>query len=163
MLQSCNRIARFNTVVVTCALGLTLFAASFSSPTQAKESFKDLIQREFEKYDPDYQVHREHYGKRLEEMSAAIADAQAKGRNLHCAQQIFLEAKWLHRYTALWDHMEDKLQRIELSLNDYDQSYAAEQSPVDGFWGVCYEAWFMRLGATLTALESLSLRGEQPR
>ena len=163
MLQNYNCFKLFSTVVAACALGFVLFAISFSAHAQAKESFKDLIQREFEKYDPDYQVHREHYGKRLEEMSAAIADAQAKGRNLHCSQQIFLEAKWLHRYTALWDHMEDKLKRIELSLNDYDQSYAAEQSPVDGFWGVCYEAWFMRLGATLTALESLSLRGEQPR
>jgi hypothetical protein len=76
---------------------------------------------------------------------------------------MYLEAKWLHRYTAHWDELEDKLRRIEFSLDDHDQSYAAEQSPVDGFWGVCYEKWFMRLGATLSALESLSQRGEAPR
>jgi phosphoribosylformylglycinamidine (FGAM) synthase PurS component len=163
MLQGRNRTEGFRIVVVACTLGLALSAISFSAHTQAKENFHNLIQREFEKYDPDYQVHREHYGKRLEEMSAAIANAQAEGRNLHCSQQIFLEAKWLHRYTAHWDRMEDKLKRIELSLDEHDQSYAAEQSPVDGFWGVCYEKWFMRLGATLSALESLSLRSEQPR
>ena len=135
MLQGRNRTERFSIVVVACTLGLALSMFSFSAPTQAKENFHNLIQREFEKYDPDYHVHREHYGKRLEEMSAAIADAQAEGRNLHCSQQMFLEAKWLHRYTAHWDHLEDKLQRIELSLDAHDQSYAAEQSPVDGFWG----------------------------
>jgi len=144
------------------ALFIAMGTASFGAFADAKESFHDLIQREFEKYDPDYQVHREQYGKRLEEMSAAIADAQAYGRTLHCSQQMFLEAKWLHRYTAHWDHLEDKLKRIELSLEEHDQSYAAEQSPVDGFWGVCYEEWFMRLGATLSGLESLSLRGERP-
>jgi hypothetical protein len=149
--------------VLAHVLVFALFAASLSAPVKAEEGFHNLIQRQFEIYDPDYQTHREHYGERLEELSQAIADAQAKGRNLHCSQQMFLEAKWLHRYTAHWDRLEGKLRRIELSLDDHDQSYAAEQSPVDGFWGVCYEKWFMRLGATLSALESLSLRSEQPR
>jgi len=149
--------------VLALVLVFALFAASFSAPVKAAENFHNLIQRQFESYDPDYQIHRKHYGERLEELSKAIADAQANGRNLHCSQQMFLEAKWLHRYTAHWDRLEGKLRRIELSLDDHDQSYAAEQSPVDGFWGVCYEKWFMRLGATLSALESLSLRSEQPR
>ena len=100
MLQRCNRTDGFSIVVLACTLGFALSAVSFSTPTQANENFHDLIQREFEKYDPDYQVRREHYGKRLEAMSAAIADAQAKGLNLHCSQQMFLEAKWLHRYTC---------------------------------------------------------------
>ena len=149
--------------VLALVLVFALFAASFSAPVKAAENFHNLIQRQFESYDPDYQIHRKHYGERLEELSKAIADAQANGRNLHCSQQMFLEAKWLHRYTAHWDRLEGKLRRIELSLDDHNQSYAAEQSPVDGFWGVCYEKWFMRLGATLSALESLSLRSEQPR
>jgi len=149
--------------VLAHVLVFALFAASLSAPAKAEEDFHDLIRRQFEIYDPDYQMHRKQYGERLEAMSKAIAAAQANGRTLHCSQQIFLEAKWLHRYTAHWDRMEDKLKRIELSLDDHDQSYAAEQSPVDGFWGVCCEKWFMRLGATLSALESLSLRSEQPR
>ncbi len=73
-------------------LVFALFAASFSAPVKAAESFHNLIQRQFESYDPDYQIHRKHYGERLEELSKAIADAQANGRNLHCSQQMFLEA-----------------------------------------------------------------------
>ncbi|MDX1421821.1 MAG: hypothetical protein R3322_01705 [Kiloniellales bacterium] len=146
-----------NTLIVAIVSALSVGAS------HAKENFHELIQGEFEKYDQEYLVHREQYGKRLEEMAAAIADAESNGRNLHCSQQMFLEAKWLHRYTAHWEHLEDKLERIELSLDDHDQSYAAGQSPVDGFWGVCYEEWFMRLGATLSGLEGLSLRGEEPR
>jgi hypothetical protein len=163
MLPRSNRNQGVGIGVLAHVLVFALFAASLSTPAKAEEDFHNLIQRQFEIYDPDYQTHRKHYGERLEELSKAIADAQASGQNLHCSQQMFLEAKWLHRYTAHWDDLEDKLRRIELSLDDHDQSFAAEQSPVDGIWGICYEEWFMRLGATLSALESLSQRGEQPR
>jgi len=144
-------------------LGLAVFAISICAPAGAEEDFHDIIRRQFEIFDPDYQVHREDYGERLKALSKAIAEAQASGRTLHCSQQMFLEAKWLHRYTAHWSRLEDKLKRIEQSLDDHDQSFATEQSPVDGIWGICYEEWFMRLGATLSALDSLSARGEQPR
>jgi hypothetical protein len=144
-------------------LGLAVLAISICAPAGAQENFHDIIRRQFEIYDPDYQMHRQRYGERLKAMSKAIAEAQANGRTLHCSQQMFLEAKWLHRYTAHWNRLEDKLKRIEQSLDDHDQSFATEQSPVDGIWGICYEEWFMRLGATLSALDSLAARGEQPR
>ena len=141
----------------------SIFAISISAPARSNEDFDDLIMRQFEIYDPDYQIHHEQFGERLKAMSEAIAEAEADGRNLYCSQQMYLEAKWLHRYTAHWDRLEDKLTRIEQSLNDHDQSFATRQSPVDGFWGICYEEWFMRLGATLGGLDSLAAQGQEPR
>ncbi|HEX7073427.1 MAG TPA: hypothetical protein VF226_05245 [Hyphomicrobiaceae bacterium] len=149
------------------ALTRVLFSAvlSFSicASAQASEDVQELIRHQFEIYDPAYGAHREQYGERLKAMSEAIAEAQANGRNLHCTQQMYLEAKWLYRYTAHWDRLADKLTRIEQSLDDPDQSFAAEQSPVDGMWGICYEEWFMRLAATVDGLENLAARGERPR
>ncbi len=152
-----------NAGALTRIVVFAVFTLSVCAPAGASEDFKDLIRRQFEIYDPDYQVHREHYGERLKAMSQAIAEAEANGRDLHCSQQMYLEAKWLHRYTAHWDRLEDKLRRIAQSLDDHDQSFATEQSPVDGIWGICYEEWFMRLGATVSGLESLAARGEKPR
>jgi hypothetical protein len=140
-----------------------VYLLSVCAPARANENPDDLIRRQFQIYDPEYQTHREYYEERLKAMSQAIAQAEANGRNLHCSQQMYLEAKWLLLYTAHWDRLEDKLKRIQQSLDDHDQSFAAEQSPVDGLWGICYEEWFMRLGATVSGLEGLAARGEQPR
>jgi len=140
-----------------------MVALTLSGPAGAEEDFDALILSQFEIYDPDYRTHYDRHGERLNEVSEAIAAAEASGRSPHCSQQMYLEAKWLHRYTAHWDRLEDKLQRIEQSLGDEDQNFAADQSPIDGFWGLCYEQWFMRLGATLSGLESLTARGEEPR
>jgi hypothetical protein len=148
---------------LTRILVFVVFPLLICVPAGANEDFHDLIRRQFEIYDPDYQVHRKHYGERLKAMSQAIAEAQANGRTLHCSQQMYLEAKWLYHYTAHWDRLDDKLRRIEQSLGDHDQSFATGQSPVDGFWGICYEEWFLRLDATVRGLESLAARGEQPR
>lgn len=129
----------------------------------ATDDFHGLIKRQFEIYDPDYQAHREHFGERLTALARTLAEAQAKGRSLHCTQQMFLEAKWLHRYTAHWNRLEDKLERIEKSLDDDDQRFATKQVPVDGFWGVCHEQWFMRLSATIDGVTNLADQGKQPR
>ena len=92
-----------------------VFSALTSAPAAAPKDFHDLIRRQFEIYDPDYQVHRQRYGERLTALAKALAEAQANGRILHCSQQMFLEAKWLHRYTGHWSRLEDKLKRIEKS------------------------------------------------
>ena len=99
----------------------------------------------------------------LAELGARLAALEALGQNLYCSQQIFLEAKSLHRYTAKWDELADKLDRLELSLADPEQGFAARQLPTDGLWGACYDAWFMRIGATVSGLADLASRGEKPR
>src|SRR5262245_14322130 len=102
---------------------------SVCAPARPTETPQDLLLLQFEIDDPDYLQHFEYYGKRLEAMSQVIAQAEARGRNLYCTQQMYLEAKWLYNYTAHWDRLEDKLKRIEQSLDDHDQNFAAEQSP----------------------------------
>jgi hypothetical protein len=154
---------RHRTAGIGAILVLAVHLLSVCARAEADDDPQDLIRRQFEIYDPDYQKHFEYYGNRLEAMSRSIAQAEASGQSLHCTQQLFLEAKWLHGYTALWDRLEDKLKRIEQSLDDRDQSFAAQQSPVDGLWGPCYEEHFMRLGATVDGLASLAARGQQPR
>lgn len=123
---------------------------------------RDIIVREFEAFDPNYRERRQHYAERLEALAAGIAAEQAAGNTLQCSEQLYLEAKWLLGYTANWNALEDKLERIERSLQDKDQNFASEQSPVDGFWGLCYDQWFMRVGATATAIGLLTSQGEPP-
>ena len=126
-----SAVARWTRPAVV--LVAVVFSALTSAPAAATEDFHDLIRRQFEIYDPDYQVHRQQYGERLTALAKALAEAQANGRNLHCSQQMFLEAKWLYRYTAHWSRLEDKLKRIEKSLGDNDQSFATKQLSTDGF------------------------------
>lgn len=134
-----------------------------TEPAEAGEEIRTLIEEQFVRYDSDYHVNRELHGARLKALSERMAELEAEGRGLQCSKQIFLEAKWLHRYTAHWDELADKLDRLETSLEDQDQTFATRQVPTTGFWGVCYEAHFMRLGATIDALSGLFSQGEKPR
>jgi hypothetical protein len=159
--------AKFSPMTLRARVGVIVAAAAFSifplAVAGATEDFHDLIRRQFEIYDPDYRAHHEHYGNRVTALARSLAQSQKAGRDLVCSQQMFLEAKWLHRYTAHWARLEDKLQRIEKSLDQHDQGFATHQSPTDGFWGICHEEWFMRLSATVDSLGILSDLGQHPR
>src|SRR3546814_17524755 len=47
-------------------------------------------------------------------------------------------------------------------METIDQGFAREQSAQDGSWGPCYEEWFLKLDAAITALNDLADRGESP-
>ncbi len=128
----------------------------------AEQRYKELIQQEFLKFDPQYLEKRKLYETDLTQLAGEIARAEAAGRDMHCSQQIYLEAKWLIHYSAYWDRIEDKLDRLRSSFDLKDQSFAASQSPVDGHWGVCHEEDFMRLAATLEGLVKLDLKSQKP-
>ncbi len=142
--------------------GVAIFSGSPSAAFADKADMRDVIVREFEAFDPNYRERRQHYAERLEALAARIATEQAAGNTLQCSEQMYLEAKWLLGYTANWDALEDKLERIERSLQDKSQDFASEQSPVDGFWGLCYDQWFMRVGATATAFGLLASQEGNP-
>jgi hypothetical protein len=163
MWSNCIFHGRIRSDARTRVVLFAVVALWMCAPARAEEAPDELILRQFQIYDPDYHRHHRYYGERLKALAEAIAAAETTGRTLHCSQQMYLEAKWLHRYTAHWERLADKLTRIEQSLEDHDQSFAAEQSPVDGIWGICHEEWFMRLAATVDGLERLSARHEKPR
>jgi len=143
------------------ALAVCLFAAG--PPAEAASSIEKMIMEQFLRFDPEYRAHHEAYDQRLVEVAAKMSVAEAEGRNIPCTQQLYLEAKWLHRATAHWDRLEDKLERVEASLEIHDQDFAHDQSPVDGFWGACHEEDFMRRAATLEGLARLENEDREPR
>ena len=68
-----DALARWTRQAVS--LVFAVFAISIGAPAGAEEDFHDIIRRQFEIYDPDYQMHREDYGERLKALSKAIAEA----------------------------------------------------------------------------------------
>jgi len=146
-------VRRLRRVWVLPGLAVLFAAVAPIAVAAAGQEIKTLITEQFQRYDPHYVETRERYDAKLEDARRALVAAEMSGRSLHCSQQLFLEAKWLHRYTAHWDRLEDKLRRVAASLEIQDQDFAARQSPIDGLWGVCHEEFFMRLAATAAGLE----------
>lgn len=135
-------------------------APAEAEPTKPVQA---AIEEAFLRFDPLYLGRRATRQDRLADLAAVLGEQEKAGHSLHCSQQIFLEAKHLIRYTALWDEIDAKLSRLAESLDDLDQDRADRQSPVDGHWGLCYERDFMRLGASVAGLQRAVDRDETPR
>jgi hypothetical protein len=82
---------------------------------------------------------------------------------MECSNEIYLEAKWLHRYTAYWDRLKKRLADLQKSLDQANQDFATQQSPETGLWGACYEESFFKLEATFLAMVQLQAQGKSPR
>lgn len=152
-------------LVCLCAAAV-LFAGPLAAIAGEPESAANLrarIDAAFVKYDPNYHNNVRRYRERLEAIATRLASTEATGNTLFCSQQMYLEARWLLKNTAHWDKLEDKLTRIEISLDDETQAFAREQHPVTGLWGFCYENPVLRLGETAQELERLASRGDTPR
>jgi hypothetical protein len=153
------------------ALGVSVAAAAAPDSDLAPpgavrvsgELAQSLIDEDFRRFDPDYAEHRATLGDRLTALRRTLIALQANGNDMECANQIYLEAKWLHRYTAFWTRLEHRLDDLAASLDHPDQAFAAEQSPTDGLWGACYEEPFFKVEATALALIELEGIGEKPR
>ena len=104
-------------------LAVVFLVAISSFAARADESGADLrqmIDAQFHQFDPNYSEDATKRQKELHRLSDKLAAAEAAGLHLHCSQQLFLEAKWLLNYTAFWDRLDEKLARLELSLDDHD-------------------------------------------
>jgi hypothetical protein len=122
----------------------------------------DRIDALFLKYDPAYPedfAAREH---RFDALAERLFARTARGQDNRCSQQIFLEAKWLLGYTAWWPRLDARLDELEASFEVADQSFAAEPSPDDGFYGRCATELFIRFEDTLVNYFELAARGEVP-
>ncbi len=153
------------------ALALIVIAGAMASAASTLErpqpiDLKDagpLIARDFVRYDPHYETNRQARESRLSDLARAFFALQEQGHNMACSHQIYLEAKWLVEYTADWARADRRLEALAESLKQTDQASVEQQSPEDGSWGGCFEAWFMKVEATVYHLEDLADRGKPPK
>ena len=136
-----------------------------SALAEATNAFdiEKFIERQFIAYDSDYLQRKASFRTRLDELSQELIRAERSGNKLPCSNQIYLEAKWLQRYTAHWERLEKTLQRLQLSLHDADQSFAPRQSPQDGWWGACFTEEFLKVEANVDGLSDLIDTDKSPR
>lgn len=130
-----------------------------NSPTT---EIQQVIVREIERRDPSYLERRDAYARRLTLLIERLVALQAQGDDMSCSEQIMIESRWLLAATTSWRRFETHIDRLQRSMETTDQAFAQEQSAKDGSWGTCYEEWFMKLDATVTALNDLADRGKSP-
>lgn len=139
-------------------------SADSTQPThQGFTNIEAIIEHDFAHYDPNYVVARARYADRLKPLTARLVALQEQGKGMACSEQILIEARWLLEHTTDWARLDAQLGRLAQSLQSTDQAFATGQSPQDGAWGLCYEEWFLKLDATIDALNDLADRGEAPR
>jgi hypothetical protein len=156
--------------VLAACLGTVPAGVSFAELPDPNEGtflrgseIRAVILKDFIRFDPQYVAHRQRFGDRLDRLAKRLAALQADGNEMACSNQIYLEAKWFHRYTAYWDRLEKRLDDFEKSLEQPDQVFATRQSAETGLWGICYEQSFIKLEATAIALIELEIMGEAPQ
>ncbi|MBV8652199.1 MAG: hypothetical protein JO255_12080, partial [Alphaproteobacteria bacterium] len=160
-------IFAFVAALCFCVPPPDLHAAEFVVPGQAAllsgDDIKTMISADFARFDPHYLDERGRFGSRLDDLGRRLADLQAAGHEMECSNEIYLEAIWLHRYTADWSALEKRLADLAGSLERLDQDFATHQSPETGLWGACYERAFFKLEATTLALIQMAALHEAPR
>jgi hypothetical protein len=131
-----------------------------TAPNQASavsgDEMNAMIEADFVAHNPDYRGQRIHFGERLRALAESLAGIQATGNIMACSTQMYLEADWLYEYTVEWARLDLQLTQLAESLTNLNQDFARRQSPGSGFWGVCYDEWFLQAEATLAALEEHS-------
>lgn len=133
--------------------------SSLLSGTEAKK----LLPAEWVKYRADTLARRDQALKRIRAIGARLANDHKAGRSRECSDQIFLEAKWRALYTADFAALEQRIGDLEKSLEIDDQRYAAQQSAADGSWGACYQPTFMKVEASMLALQAMFDRQVSPK
>ena len=81
---------------------------------------------------------------------------------MECSQQIYEDAKYLINYTCSFDYASSRLNDMERSFNDKNQSWALEQLK-DGSWGPCYDFWFNKVGYMIIPLGQLLGEDKPPK
>jgi hypothetical protein len=115
----------------------------------------DRIHEAFLKHDPNFDSDIKAPKTRLGVLSGRLTDAQKAGHHMECAEQHFLEARWLLKYTDAWPSIDSALGEFEASLADLNQPDIV-QAP-DGSWGPCCHKFYRKLEPTVDALQLDSL------
>ncbi|MCX6111890.1 MAG: hypothetical protein NTY22_01185 [Proteobacteria bacterium] len=118
--------------------------------------------RAFEKEVPNYSSNRAKRELKLRELNQKLFLEEAK-QEMPCSRQILEEVSWYLHYTADFYKVDRMLPYLEKSLSAMRiQSFANEQSPKDGSWGVCCREWFWKVVESEEAISTLSDKGELP-
>jgi hypothetical protein len=116
---------------------------------------KKILSQEWMKYDPRTLERRDEALRRVRDLGKRLAEDQNARRSRDCSAQIFLEAKWRALYTADFETIDRRIRDLEESFSNDNQAYVTQQSPVDGSWGICFEPLFMKVEATMFALQMM--------
>ena len=109
---------------------------------------------DFISFDRDYAVKHARYVSELQRLQGELAEKAAKGRATPCSRQLFLEARWLTYYSALWDRIEERQSSLrEMLARPADPPEAREQIAEDGSFDHCSHAWFLKLDSTIEEVE----------
>jgi hypothetical protein len=147
------------------SLSLELPEALAKEPPQTRPAVAEsqqIVLREFERRDSSYPRLREANAQKLALLTQRLISLQERGEDMACSEQILIESRWVLEGTMDWRRLETTMGRLEASMQTRDQASAREQAQEDGSWGACYSEWFLKLDATVTALNDLADRGEYP-
>ncbi|TXL70046.1 hypothetical protein FHP25_36130 [Vineibacter terrae] len=146
--------------------GFALAAATLPAPARAAPDLPPGV-RLVDGYIPRFDQKKRmdaRYGYQLDELRKQILKRGEAGEYLPCSSQILDEADWLIGSTKDEARIERRLKDLRESLAQpaQQQHAAGEQSPQDGSWGGCYEAWFLRMWASADPLKELVAQGRKP-
>lgn len=144
-------------------IGMDIRATRAQSSLLSGTEAKKILPVEWQKYRPDTLARRDEALRRLRVLGLRLAADQKAGRNRECSNQIFLEAKWRALYTGDFNALDKRIRDLEKSLQTDDQSYATQQSAADGSWGACYQQTFMKVEASMLALQAMFDRQVSPK
>ena len=104
------------------------------------------------------------YKDEIEQLRQEMFRQAKSGRKTPCARQIYVEAQWLIHYTADFDRIEKRLQALrDLLKQPADPPEAKRQSPVDGSFNPCNQAWFYKVDAACDKLVVMQYLDAKPK
>jgi hypothetical protein len=121
---------------------------------------------DFRAYDPQYRAKINRYKDELEQLRLEMYRQAKSGRKTPCSRQIYVETHWLIQYTAHFDRIEKRMQDLRTMLKQpSDPPEAKAQSPADGSYNPCNQAWFYKVDACcdqLVILQYLEMKPKYP-
>lgn len=122
----------------------------------AESDVAALVARQFALHDPNVVAQRAAASAMMQPLQARLETLQGDGNPMQWTDEVFIEAKWLLQYTTAWTRLNDTIGRFAAGFDIADQAAAVRQSPQDGSWGGAYTEWFLKLDASIDALNQLA-------
>ena len=123
-----------------------------------RENILSEINKAFLSRHADYNERRKEARAALKKSSNKIDNFIKAGAPMHCALQVFNEAKWLTNYAEAWDRVAALCRKLEFLTQEPD--YSPLRQCEDGSWGRFYRTPFLKIEPTVDALQSQSIQAE---